>query len=146
MKGDKRIYAVIDTNVLVSSLFSSSNASNPSLVVRAVIDGTITPLYNAEIIEEYIDVLSRNKFKFNPDLIGRLISVITDFGIDTVRINVEDEYFPDIDDKVFYEVAMSMDDSYLVTGNIKHFPRKPCVVTPSQMVEILQEKGLLKKV
>lgn len=36
---------------------------------------------------------------------------------------------------------MSVEDAYLVTGNIKHFPKKPFVVTPSQMVEILKERG-----
>lgn len=44
-----KIYAVIDTNVLVSALFSISGQSNPSTVVRKIIDGTITPLYNDEI-------------------------------------------------------------------------------------------------
>ena len=35
------------------------------------------------------------------------------------------------------EVTLSKDDAYLVTGNIKHFPKKPFVVTPAEMVEIL---------
>ena len=34
-------------------------------------------------------------------------------------------------------------DAYLVTGNKKHFPDKPIVVTPAEMVEILREHGLL---
>ena len=38
---------------------------------------------------------------------------------------------------VFYEVALSKEDAYLVTGNIKHFPVSPIVVTPAEMVEIL---------
>lgn len=41
------------------------------------------------------------------------------------------------DDIVFYEVKMTVDDSYLVTGNIKHFPTTPLVVTPAQLVEII---------
>jgi predicted nucleic acid-binding protein len=48
------------------------------------------------------------------------------------------EYFPDPKDVVFYEVAISKDDAYLVTGNTKHFPKKPIVVTPSEMLEILK--------
>ena len=39
--------------------------------------------------------------------------------------------------------AMSKEDAYLVTGNKKHFPNKPIVVTPVEMVEILKEQGLL---
>lgn len=144
MEDENKIYAVIDTNVLVSSLFSAKGSSNPSKVIRCVLNGIITPLYNFEIIEEYRDVLSRDKFHFTPNLINDLLSVFTEFGIDTVRTNITDEIFPDSDDIVFYEVAMSVADAYLVTGNTKHFPRKAFVVTPTQMVEILCEKGLLE--
>lgn len=143
MKEEKSIYAVIDTNVLVSSLFSSNGMSNPYLVISAVLNGNITPLYNADIIEEYRDVLSRDKFKFSPVLIDNLLSVFTEFGINAVRTEANNENFPDDDNIVFYEVALSAEDAYLVTGNTKHFPIKTFVVTPSQMVEILREKGLL---
>jgi len=44
---------------------------------------------------------------------------------------------------VFYEVAISKDDNCLVTGNKKHFPNNPIVVTPAEMVEILKREGLL---
>ena len=50
---------------------------------------------------------------------------------------------PDPKDVVFYEVAMSKEDAYLVTGNTKHFPKKPIVVTPAEMLEILQHEGIL---
>ena len=52
-----------------------------------------------------------------------------------------EETFSDLDDKVFYEVTMSSDGAYLVTGNIKHFPVKANVITPSQMVDILNVKS-----
>ena len=142
MKKEK-IYAVIDTNVLVSSLFSPKGLSNPSIVISAVINGVITPLYNDEIIDEYREVLSRDKFNFNPFLIENLISVFTEFGLSANRVGESDEDFPDRDDIVFYEVAMSVEDAYLVTGNIRHFPKRSFVVTPTQMVDILCAKGLL---
>ena len=56
---------------------------------------------------------------------------------------LSDEFFPDPQDVVFYEVAMSKEDAYLVTGNTKHFPKKPIVVTPAEMLEILQREGVL---
>jgi len=34
---------------------------------------------------------------------------------------------------------MAVDDSYLVTGNIKHFPKISKVVTPAEMVAILDK-------
>lgn len=49
----------------------------------------------------------------------------------------------DADDIVFYEVKMSLDDAYLVTGNTRHFPKEPFVVTPAEMIEVLKKKGLV---
>lgn len=144
MKEKKKIYAVIDTNVLVSALFSKTGLSHPAQVITAVIQGIITPLYNHEIINEYRDVLSRDKFKFKTEAVESLLSVFTLFGIDSVRVKAYNEIFPDSDDIVFYEVTMSKEDAYLVTGNLKHFPQKSFVVTPAKMIEILQEKELLE--
>lgn len=39
---------------------------------------------------------------------------------------------------MFYEVALSSEDSYLVTGNIKHFPKEPFIVTPAEMLHIIE--------
>ena len=47
------------------------------------------------------------------------------------------EPFPDSDDRVFYEVALSKDGAYMVTGNLKHFPKTPIVVTPAEMMKIV---------
>ena len=108
MNEEKKVYAVIDTNVLVSSLYSKNGTSNPYRVINSVLNGIITPLYNDEIINEYRDVLSRNKFKFNTDDIENLIGAFIAFGMDTDRTNVN-EYFPDKDDTVFFEVAMRVE-------------------------------------
>lgn len=57
-------------------------------------------------------------------------------GIESGRVTSSDEVI-DPKDVVFYEVAMSKDNSYLVTGNKKHFPAVRRVVTPNEMLEIL---------
>jgi hypothetical protein len=46
---------------------------------------------------------------------------------------------PDEKDRPFYEVSLSKDDSYLVTGNLKHFPSTPKVVSPAEMIAILSK-------
>lgn len=54
-----------------------------------------------------------------------------------------DAELPDTKDRVFYEVVMEerkREDAYLVTGNIKHFPVKPYVVTPREMLDIILEE------
>ena len=63
------------------------------------------------------------------------------FGINPGRKQSEQEYcFPDPEDVVFYEVALSKDGAFLITGNKKHFPQRPVVVSPSEFVEILNHE------
>ena len=130
------IYAVIDTNVFVSALFSKNINAATVKVLDAIFQGEIVPLYNDEIIAEYEDVLRRSKFHFTPSLVDKYLKSICKLGIPSERVK-SDEVLPDKDDVVFYEVALSKEDAYLVTGNTKHFPKTPIVVTPAEMIEIL---------
>ena len=131
------IYAVIDTNVIVSALLPSSKVSNPAVVLREVLRGRITPIFNDEILSEYWDVLSREKFHFRKASIAAIVNHIKLVGLKMERTTSFEGVSPDPKDIVFYEVTLSKDDAYLVTGNIKHFPKKPFVVTPAEMVAIL---------
>lgn len=143
MQDINKVFAVIDTNVIVSSLFSVDGSSFPALVVGAVLSGIITPLYNDEILDEYRDVLSRPKYPFGKEMTDTIVSAIRDFGLNMVRTPIQDVIIQDADDIVFYEVKMSLDDAYLVTGNTRHFPKEPFVVTPAEMIEVLKKKGLV---
>ena len=134
-----KIFAVIDTNVIVSALLSSNLESNPVKVFRSIVQERIVPLYNDEILEEYRSVLSRPKFHLDLSLIGTVIKAIITDGLNIDGTSAADIEFPDPKDIVFYEVALSIEDSYLVTGNIRHFPVKPFVVTPAEMVRILED-------
>lgn len=135
-----KICAVIDTNVIVSALLGKNSKSSPSIVYEAVLDGTITPVYNEEILNEYRNVLSRrNKFPFEKEDVENLANLVTRSGLKVERTKAFEENFPDPKDIVFYEVTLSKDDAYLITGNIKHFPKKPFVVTPAEMVAILYQ-------
>lgn len=57
-------------------------------------------------------------------------------GIESGRVTSAGEVI-DPKDVVFYEVAMSKDNSYLVTGNTKHFPAVRIIVTTNEILEIL---------
>lgn len=132
------IYAVIDTNVLVSALLTRNDEAATYQLLQILKEGRFTPLYNDEIIDEYVEVLSRSKFSFTPVQIHDIINFILQYGINSERI-AYDSIMPDEDDRVFYEVALSKDDAYLVTGNSKHFPVSPIVVTPAEMLNILNK-------
>jgi len=131
------IHAVIDTNVLVSAFITKNQDSSTAKVWSAILNGNIVPMYSDEIVEEYKDVLHRKKFDIPEQLIKDALNHIMMNGVRGERV-LSDEFFPDPKDVVFYEVAMSKDDAYLVTGNTKHFPKKPIVVTPTEMLEILR--------
>jgi len=133
-----KIYAVIDTNVIVSALLSHYDDAATVQTIKRVISGDIVPIYNDDIINEYHTVLHRSKFNFSESLITETIKVIIDFGISTERLE-SSIVLPDPKDLVFYEVALSVDDSFLVTGNIKHFPKKPFIVTPAELLRIMNE-------
>ena len=132
-------YAVIDTNVLVSAFLKSTSV--PHVVLEYVFAGSIVPLYNNEILAEYKEVLNRPKFHFPKEAVEIVVAKIKEIGIHFDAILV-DENLPDPKDIVFYAVTMNAraeNDAYLVTGNIKHFPEKPFVVTPRQMLDIVEK-------
>ena len=133
-----KYYAVLDTNVLVSALLARKSV--PAQVLDEAVDGRIVPLYDNEILAEYEDVLRRDKFPFQEQEVQAVINAICRRGIcvEAEQIGV---LLPDPDDVVFYAVVMQKKkegDAYLVTGNQKHFPREPFIVTPKEMVEIIE--------
>lgn len=133
-----KIFAVIDTNVIVSALLSKHSDSATVIVLDSIFYDIIMPIYNDEILYEYNSVLSRSKFGFSEEHIKRTLETIKAKGIHSERLN-SGEILPDPKDLVFYEVALSKEDSFLVTGNIKHFPKKPFIVTPAEMLTIIAE-------
>lgn len=132
----KSFYAVFDTNVLVSSLMSRREDSPTVVLLDYVLDGSIVLLYNDEILQEYTEVLHRDKFDFSEERIEAVMDMVST-GVSLDR-TPSGEVFPDSDDAVFYEVALSKEGSYLVTGNQRHFPKSPIVVSPAEMLEIVK--------
>lgn len=133
-----KCYAVFDTNVLISSLLTKRTDSATARVVDAISSGDIIPLYNQEILSEYNEVLHRKKFSFSKERIQKILLMIRQFGL-AVNPSPTGEILVDMDDLVFYEIVMEKkdDNAYLITGNIRHFPERDFIVTPSEMIEIL---------
>ncbi len=132
-----KYYVVIDTNVLVSAMLRWKSV--PGNILELTFDGPIIPVLNASILLEYREVLSRPKFHLNVSIINDVIESIKEKAIfvDADSVDIE---MPDPKDIVFYEVVMEKrkdDDAYLVTGNIKHFPERPFIVTPRELLDII---------
>lgn len=134
------IYAVIDTSVFVAALLTKHRDAATAKVVEAVVAGRITAVKSPEIMAEYRDVLTRRHFNFPDGSVERILSVVESDGIELAAQPSGDE-FPDESDRVFFEVALAGNalSTRLVTGNQRHYPRNPIVVTPAQMVALLGE-------
>lgn len=135
-----KCYAVIDTNVLVSSLLTKNMESATVGVIKLIIAGIVVPVFSKEILKEYNEVLHRRKFHLNEDRIQHLLDIFTYFGLEITPIGI-DEVLPDPKDMPFYEVTMEIreDNGYLVTGNKKHFPIKPYIVDAREFINIVDQ-------
>lgn len=132
-----KYYAVIDTNVLVSAMLRWDSV--PGNIMELVFGGTIIPLLNGHIVKEYREVLRREKFHLTEEIVWDVLTEMNRVGIciDAEEFDID---FSDPKDRIFYEVVMEerkKEDAYLVTGNIRHFPAEPYVVTPRQMMDII---------
>lgn len=135
-------YVVIDTNVVVSSLLKKG--SIPWQVRELIALGRIKPLLNSSIINEYYDVLTRKKFSFD---VRDVKQVIFDFYSHAVILEgiKSDIQYTDKNDAKFYELFLNVinkQNAFLITGNIKHFPLIPNIVTPRKFLEIYTSKEI----
>ena len=129
------IYAVIDTNVLVSALLSSKEDAATVQIVEKVFRGDIVPVYSEKILSEYGEVLARQKFNFPLKDQAYLLHAIEQYGKCVVPAPLHIA-LPDEKDLPFYEAASVEGAWYLITGNKKHFPEEPFIVSPREMLYI----------
>jgi uncharacterized protein len=111
---------VVDTNIVVSA------ALRPDGLQRTVLLLAITKparLYiSSAILTEYREVLARPEFQIRKGLQRQLVDLIRNRAhlVDPVRtIQVAN----DPEDDIFVECADAARADYLVTGNVRHFPK-----------------------
>lgn len=137
------LYAVIDTNVVVSAaLAKNPDASVPSRVLELAFEGAYAPLFNEAILAEYSEVLSRPKFKIDECKRRMLLEELLSCGffVDAPPTGVS---LPDPKDVLFYDVAAAQCEAgaVIVTGNKKHFPKCPFVLSPREFLQLVAEIG-----
>jgi len=125
---------VIDTNVLVSALWSKDG--NPRKVLDLLLNGKIKPCFDSRILIEYRVVMSRPRFNFSAAEIYSLMSRIEETGISVVPAPVGAPFI-DENDKKFFETAKQC-SATLITGNIKHYPDDVNIMNPSDFLKTLQ--------
>jgi len=125
---------VLDTNVLVSALWTP--AGNASTIINLILTDKVVPCFDQQILHEYQVVLSRPRLAFPAGQVNELLSEITNRGL-SVIILPSSIRLPDESDRKFFDTAKYC-EAYLITGNIKHYPKDPMILTPARFLDILE--------
>ena len=133
---------VIDTNVLISALLKAESV--PASVLRCVLSGDALIAYDARILLEYQEVLSRPRFGFSTVLTDQLLRYLVDIGL-VVAAAPLTVSLPDPDDAKFLEVCLATGArATLITGNVRHFPLSSrqgvTVLTPREWLDRWQSQ------
>ena len=127
---------VIDTNIVVSALMSPRG--NPAKILDMVADQKLRICYSPEILAEYTEVLARAHFNFSEDSRHGFIEGLKLLGL-LCKPAESDIQLLDEDDRCFYDIAKSC-DAILITGNTKHYPVEPFIVTPAEFLTLINNE------
>lgn len=126
---------VLDSNVIVSALLNPFG--KPASVLGLVLDEKIAIGLDPRILDEYREVLSRPRFKFDQSASTTLVNYLEEIAINVIA-TPSGMKLRDPDDLPFLEVTLSAEADFLVTGNAGHFPGligKARTVSPAQFME-----------
>lgn len=123
------MWIVLDTNVLVSALWSPD--SKPARILGDVLARRYSVCFDFRVMEEYVAVLNRPKFRFEKWQINDLLDAIRYGGISVIPDPLPDIPFSDESDRKFLEVAKFC-HAPLITGNVKHYPEDKTIVTVAE--------------
>lgn len=119
MKND---LAVIDTNVLVSSLIGQAGYSR-KIFDDLIVTGKIKICVSNAVFEEYLEVLQRERFIKYRDFATAsviLLDKIKKHGL-WFEPKLSIDVLSDKDDNKFIELAIEAQAAYIVTGNSNDF-------------------------
>jgi putative PIN family toxin of toxin-antitoxin system len=122
---------VIDTNVLISSTLSPNG--NPSKIMGMISDKELRLFYCSAILGEYKKVLAYERLNIASYTQTNTLRAIKRLGI-LIEPPTSAIPLPDETDRAFYDAAKEA-GATLITGNIKHFPAEPFIMTPAAFLE-----------
>jgi len=124
---------VINTNVIVAAFLRPG--SHADRILRLVLQGEVEIALNERILSEYTEVLARERFGLPVDAVETVIERLRAVGFPAPAYPGT-ILLPDAGDVPFVEVALAARADALITGNVRHYPKKACsglaVLTPRQ--------------
>jgi len=129
------IRVVLDTNVLISAALSPKG--NPAKIIERIADEEEVQVYYAtKIFEEYKRVLSYERLNIAKEIQIAIINTMEKVGL-LIKPVASIIPLPDETDRVFYDTAKAR-GAILITGNIKHYPSEPFIMTPHDFLSYLE--------
>ena len=128
---------VVDTNIVVSAALKPDGLQRTVLLL-AITQPARLYITNA-ILNEYRDVLSRPEFQIRKGLRQQLLDLIrrrTHLVAPARTVQVTS----DPEDNMFLECADAAHADFLVTGNVRHFPRfwkKTKIITSREFLSLV---------
>jgi putative PIN family toxin of toxin-antitoxin system len=131
-------YAVIDTNVIIAAQLTRHDDSATRRIIKAVFAEIVTPIVTPAILAEYAEVMSRKKFKIAQEVVSSVLSYFGRYGHHVIPVAYSGGLI-DEKDRPFLEAVLAMfdEDACLITGNAKHFPQAPFIVSPAEFVTMI---------
>jgi uncharacterized protein len=127
---------VVDTNILISAILKGKV---PRLVIQFIVD---SPDYqwvvSLEILAEYKEVLSREKFKLTDEIRNEWLEMI-DLVTTLIDVNVEIDFPRDRKDARFLECASVAEADFLITGDIDFTEAQSLIDTPIVSVSLFNK-------
>lgn len=137
------IRAVLDTNVILSALRSRNGASFE--IITRYRQGEFDLHLSQTVFAEYEEVLKREMMPlgFTVAIIDRFLNAIASAATQIRTSSLWKPSLPDPDDEPLAQLAMESKIDYLVTHNLRHFPRERLpevrVVDPKTFLDILRQ-------
>jgi len=124
---------IIDTNVIISAALSPKG--NAARIINIIDDNQeIQIFFSSEILDEYKEVLSRERLNIKPEAQICIINTIIKVGM-LIKPTGSEIPLPDESDRIFYDAALEA-GATLITGNKKHYPAENFIVTPAEFLSI----------
>jgi uncharacterized protein len=112
--------AVLDTNVIVSAAIRPGSPP-AKLVMDWVLEGQVQAVTCPSVVEEYREVVQREKFRrygFPP----LWLEFVSEESLQLAEPSAWKNPLPDVADAPFLALA-KISGAWLVTGDLRHFPR-----------------------
>ncbi len=113
------VRVVLDTNVLLSACLKPEGLE--ARVVEMAMNGAVEAYVTPEVMEEYRDVLRRDKFRAVHQRAETVLAGMERAARRVVASEAADGAL-DEDDNRFLECAAASNAEFLITGNLRHYP------------------------